>query len=310
MPVPDYETLMLPVLREAAKGETTVPRLREPIAAEFRLTPAEVEERIPSGYMTTLSSRLHWAKTYLRNAALVEYPRRGAVIATERGRAVVKRPPDRIDVAFLRKFPEFVAFESRSRGGRGTAAAGENASASPKTPEEQIEAAHALMTASLRDELLRSVYAAGAAPLEQTTRDLMHRMGYGAAVPGSGRVVGGTGDGGVDVIMSEDALGLGVVCVQCKCYAPDRAIDAPDVRLFVGALDRWRAKKGVFVTTSRFTEPARREVEHLGDKRIVLIDGDELAARMIEYGLGVQTARTFELKRIDRDFFESDEGVA
>ena len=312
MPVPDYETLMLSVLREAAKGETSVPQLRGPVAAEFQLTPAELEERIPSGHLTLLSSRLHWAKTYLRNAGLVASPRRGVIVATERGRAVVKKPPPRIDLAFLRKFPEFLAFETRSRPGGGTTKAPE-ATPVPKTPDEQIDAAHAIMTTELRGEILRRIVAADASFLERVIIDLLLAMGYGDSAAGAGLHLGRTGDGGIDGVIKQNPLGLEVVYVQAKRYQPGNVVGEEALRGFSGALTGHGATRGVFVTTSRFSEPARRYVRTVLQQKIVLLDGEEFAELLVRHGVGARTERTVELKTLDAGYFEDeedDEGAA
>lgn len=306
MPVPDYETLMLPVLREAAKGETTVPMLRDPVAAEFHLSSAELEERIPSGHLTLLSSRLHWAKTYLRNAGLVESPRRGVIVATERGRSVIAKPPARIDLAFLRRYPEFVAFEARGRPGGASAKVPETGTA-PRTPDEQIDAAHAIMTIELRGEILRRIIVADASFLERVIIDLLLAMGYGDSAAGAGLHLGRTGDGGIDGVIRQDPLGLDVVYVQAKRYQPGNVVGEEALRGFSGALTAHGATRGVFVTTSRFSEPARRYVRAVLQQKIVLLDGDEFAELLVRHGVGARTERTVELKKLDAGYFEDEE---
>lgn len=307
MPVPDYETLMLPVLREAAKGETTVPQLRGPIAKQFHLTATETEERIPSGYVTILSSRLAWAKTYLRNAALIEFPRRGAFVATESGRAVVKSPPPRIDIAFLRKFPEFIAFEARSRGGRETTGHKETPPTAPKTPEEQIDAAHALMTTALRDEILRRIVASDSSFLERVIIDLLIAMDYGDTAADAGIHLGKTGDGGIDGVIKQDPLGLDVVYVQAKRYQPGNVVGEEALRGFSGALTGHGATRGVFVTTSHFSDAAQRYVRTVLQQKIVLLDGQEFAKLLVRHGVGARTERAVELKKLDLAYFEGEE---
>lgn len=298
---------MLPVLREAAKGETTVPQLRALIAAEFQLTPAQVEERIPSGYMTRLSSRLAWAKTYLLNAALVESPRRGVFRATDRGRSVLKKQPQKIDVRFLRQFAEFLAFEGRSN----ATGEGKPVSVPPPTeggtPEERIDAAYRLIAANVREEILRRVQQASPRFFEHVVVDLLVAMGYGGDLKKPGRVVGGTGDHGIDGVVDQDALGLDVVYVQAKRYKSDSTVSEEQVHGFSGALSGQGAVKGVFVTTSRFSENARRFAQTVKHQKIVLIDGEQLAGLLVEHGIGVRTERSIAIKKIDLDYFEDEE---
>ncbi len=306
MAIPDFQALMLPVLRVSAEGEATVKVCAEAIATEFSLTPADLEARLASGPTRLLHNRIAWVKTHLNAARLTETVRRGVWRATDRGRAVLKEAPARIDMRLLARFPEYAEWRKRPPSGDPRPDPDPEDPVEEKTPLERIDLAAEEILRGLRSELLQAVYAAGPEALEQTTRDLLQRMGYGGQRVGAGRWVGGPGDGGVDVVIDEDALGLGVVCLQSKCYALDRAVQESEVRDFAGALDGRRTKKGVFVTTSRFTDPALRYVEKLGEKKIVLIDGERLAELMIEHGLGVQTARTIVLKRLDGEFFEPE----
>ncbi|MCM5557363.1 restriction endonuclease [Pleomorphomonas sp. JP5] len=305
MPIPDYQTLMLPVLRLAAEGETRVADVAERVAEAFGLSAEEREELLPSGRQRVLHNRIHWAKSYMGKAGLVVTPARGRFVATEKGRALLATGPEKIDVALLLREPEFRAFYT------GEGAAGEEVventavrQAAPvtTTPEEQIDAAHATLTAALRDELLQRILANSPAFFEQVIVDLLLAMGYGGSHKDAAAQLGRSGDGGVDGVVNEDRLGLDRIYVQAKRYAPGSPVGRPDVNGFVGSLVGLGASKGVFVTTSTFSQPARDFVKHL-TQRVILIDGRELADLMIEHGVGVREYRKVAFKRLDEDFF-------
>lgn len=305
MPIPDYQTLMLPVLRLAAESETRVADVSEHIADDLGLTQAERDELLPSGRQRLLHNRIHWAKFYMSKAGLVASPARGRFVATEKGKALLATSPERIDVALLMQEPEFREFYRNE----GTAA--EENGIPPKpvqdtsartTPEEQIDAAHAALQAALRDELLQRILSNSPAFFEQLIVDLLVAMGYGGSHKDAAAQLGRTGDGGVDGIVNEDRLGLDRIYVQAKRYAPGDAVGRPDVNGFVGSLVGLGATKGVFVTTSTFSQPARDYVRHLS-QRVILIDGQELADLMVEHGVGVRSYRTVKFKRLDEDFF-------
>ncbi len=303
--VPDYQTLMLPVLRIAAAGETRVADVSERIADDLGLTQAERDELLPSGRQRLLHNRIHWAKFYMSKAGLMASPARGRFVATDKGKALLATSPERIDVALLMQEPEFREFYRNE----GVAAEENGIPAKPvqdtsarTTPEEQIDAAYASMQAALRDELLQRILSNSPAFFEQLIVDLLVAMGYGGSHKDAAAQLGRSGDGGVDGIVNEDRLGLDRIYVQAKRYAPGNAVGRPDVNGFVGSLVGLGATKGVFVTTSTFSQPARDFVKHLS-QRVILIDGQELADLMIEHGVGVRSYRIVEFKRLDEDFF-------
>jgi restriction system protein len=303
--IPDYQTLMLPVLRCAAGKETRVADVADLIADELGLTQAERDELLPSGRQRLLHNRIHWAKFYMSKAGLIASPARGRFVATEKGRALLATSPERIDVALLMQEPGFREFYknegSASQQDDTATVPAENAAATA-TPEEQIDAAHASMQAALRDELLQRILANSPSFFEQLIVDLLVAMGYGGSHKDAAAQLGRFGDGGVDGIVNEDRLGLDRIYVQAKRYAPNNPVGRPDVNGFVGSLVGLGATKGVFVTTSSFSQPARDYVRHLA-QRVILIDGKELADLMIEHGVGVRSYRTVEFKRLDEDFF-------
>lgn len=310
MPIPDYQTLMLPVLRACADGrEHATAELGSEMAELFQLTEAERAELLPSGRQTVIASRTHWAITYMARAGLLQRSRRGFVRLTERGREVLARAPERIDNNFLMQFPEFVAFKLRSRGDEPTT---EDASASGRTPhevptveqtpEERIRSAAGELEAALRGELLDRLRRTEPAFFERAVVQLLVAMGYGSERGGTAAAIGGSGDGGIDGLIDQDPLGLDRVYVQAKRYAADNPVSSPAILQFSGALAQRGATRGVFITTSRFTDDALRTAERL-PQRIVLIDGDRLAQLMIRHDVGVRIAETLHIKRIDEDFF-------
>jgi len=304
MTIPDYQTLMLPVLRLAAERETRVADVSERIADDLGLTQAERDELLPSGRQRLLHNRIHWAKFYMSKAGLVASPARGRFVATDKGEALLATSPERIDVALLMQEPEFREFyrnEGATREENGIPAKPIQDTART-TPEEQIDAAYASLQAALRDELLQRILSNSPAFFEQLIVDLLVAMGYGGSHKDAAAQLGRSGDGGVDGIVNEDRLGLDRIYIQAKRYAPGNPVGRPDVNGFVGSLVGLGATKGVFVTTSTFSQPARDYVKHLS-QRVILIDGQELADLMIEHGVGVRSYRTVEFKRLDEDFF-------
>lgn len=285
MPVPDYETLMLPVLRLIATGAKnvgeSVPRLKD----EFNISDEEARELIPSGRITVLQSRAHWARTYLSKAGLLSSPKRNLHVVTDRGRALLATNPERIDNKLLEQFEGFNEWRGASSGGAQPLVEPAPTVDDSQTPEEAIASAHTILNAALRDELLALLQEVTPQQFERLILDLLGAMGYGGGDLANGLMTKTTGDGGIDGIINEDALGLDAVYIQAKRYAADNKISRPDIQRFVGSLTGEGANKGVFVTTSDFSREARdylTRVQH----RIVLINGQMLAKLMIQHGVG------------------------
>lgn len=305
MTIPDYQTLMLPLLIRAADAEVRVPEIRDSIADEFGLTPEEREQLLKSGTQLVLDNRLHWAKIYLSKAGLLVTPRRGQFVATDAGRALLATSPTRIDNQVLSQYPTFIDF---LRGRAAAVSNGDDASrgafeivSESSTPEEQIEAAFNTLQESLRSDLVQRVLQNSPVFFENVIVELLVAMGYGGSRKDAATRLGRSGDGGVDGVINEDPLGLDRVYVQAKRYSGGN-VGRPEVQAFVGSLVGLGASKGVFVTTSEFTAQAKDFVERL-PQRIVLIDGKLLADLMIEHEVGVRTSRSIAFKRIDEDFF-------
>lgn len=312
MAVPDYQSLMRPVLvLHRGRGELRRPQLRDELAADLGLSPEDREERLPSGTQATFDNRVNWAVVYLNRAGLLRMPGRGRSEITPRGEEVLAAHPTRIDLGVLERFPEFREFRelkgTRVGAEERAAPAGAAMPASDQTAQERLEDAHQELTAALAEELLSRLIEGDDRFFEQVVLDVLVGMGYGGSKREAAERVGRSGDGGIDGVIREDRLGLDAIYVQAKKWSPDRHVGPRDVREFIGALQDAEALKGVFLTTSRFSPKAEALAER---RRIVLIDGRTLAELMIEAGVGVSGVRTLRLSRIDEDYFGEDGEVA
>ena len=307
MPIPDFQSVILPVLRLSAEGEIWLVDAVTRISNDFDLTDEEREELLPSGSVTRIRDRVSWSVTYLVKAGLVERPRRGHFVITEQGKSALRDAPERIDISFLSKFEGFKKFQEKNVEDHPAKKneATQQTLAFTETPEERMREAFEEINETLRDDLLKSILKASPEFFEKLIVDLMLGMGYGSK--GTGERIGKVGDGGVDGVINEDALGLDVVYLQAKRYSPDNHVGIREIREFAGALDGKGAKKGVFVTTSSFARNAKTFVDSISiQKRLRLIDGDELTRLMIEYGVGVRDQWTLTSKRVDTDYFEEN----
>lgn len=301
MPIPDYQTIMLPLL--AFAGDQREHSARESIdylAQEFRLTDAERKELLTSGQQT-FDNRVGWAITYVKKAGLLEATRRSHFRITERGVAALKANPKRIDVKFLERYPEFVEFRTR-RTETGTAGASVPAAvaADESTPEDAIEAAYQRIRNALSNEIVQQIMSCSPSFFERLVVDLLVKMGYGGSRRDAGQAIGKSNDGGVDGIIKEDRLGLDVIYIQAKRW--EGTVGRPEIQKFVGALQGLRARKGIFITTSSFSAEALQYVSMI-ESKVVLIDGQTLASFMIDHGVGVSPVASYEIKRVDTDYF-------
>ncbi|MBX9643482.1 MAG: restriction endonuclease [Novosphingobium sp.] len=304
MAMPDYQSLMLPILEISAKGESSVPLAADEIAGRFGLTNEEREQMLPSGKQRVLHNRLHWAKFYLTKAGLLESPKRGRFVISEAGKQVLTNPPSELNTKYLLAIPAFRDFYR----GEDEAAVGSVMEAEPPaaTPEEVVDAAHKALQAALRDELLGRILQNSPAFFEQLIVELLVAMGYGGSRLNAAEQLGKSGDGGVDGVINEDVLGLDRVYVQAKRHAPGSTIGRPEIQAFTGSLVGLGASKGVFVTTSAFSAQAIDFASRI-PQRVVLINGKRLTELMVEHGVGVRISRTVEFKRLDEDFFSEEE---
>jgi restriction system protein len=301
--VPDYQSLMLPVLRAAAAGERRIGAVVQSLAEELGLSEAARAALLASGRQTIFANRVHWAKTYLAKAGLVEATKRGHFRLTQRGVDVLAVSPERIDNRFLGRFEEFRQFSDRSAQPIDDEVVPEPADAAEQTPDEIMRAAHRRIEAALAEDLLDRVRAAPPDFFERLIVNLLLAMGYGGSAADAGRALGRSGDDGVDGVIDQDALGLDRVYIQAKRYAAGNSVGPGAIRDFFGSLDRHKAAKGLFVTTSGFTSSARETADYLS-KRIVLIDGAQLTRLMIRHNVGCRIEEVLHVKKVDEDFFE------
>jgi restriction system protein len=309
MSIPDYQSLMLPVLSASLDGEIRFGDLVERLAEKLALTPEERAELLPSGKQTIFNNRVHWAKTYLSKAGLLESTRRGYFKITPRGHQVLESKLARIDVKFLSQFAEFQEFKERSRLAQG-AAENQNPTApvcadeiAAEPPNEIMLRAHRQIESALAQDLLDRIRSAPPEFFERLIVNLLLSMGFGGSAADAGRALGRSGDDGVDGVIDQDALGLDRVYIQAKRYALGNNIGSGAIRDFFGSLDRHKATKGLFVTTSIFSPSAIETAQYLS-KRIVLIDGEQLAKLMIRHNVGCRVEDTLQIRKIDEDFFE------
>jgi restriction system protein len=305
MPIPDYQTLMLPLLRFAADGnDHTTREAVEVLANEFQLTPAERNELLASGQQATFNNRVGWANSYLKKAGLLVAPRRGALRITDRGKQILGENPTRIDVRYLERFPEFIEFRDTPRTTRDTTTTASDAIATEQTPEEALELAHQSLRLSLAQDILSRILACSPTFFERLVVELLVKMGYGGSRRDAGERIGQSGDGGIDGIIKEDRLGLDTIYIQAKRW--QGSVGRPEIQKFVGALQGQRAKKGVFITTSSYTSEAVDYASRI-DTKVVLIDGQLLANLMMDFDVGVSVSASYIVKRIDSDYFEEGE---
>lgn len=304
MAVPDFQSFFLPLLKFSSDGKThSSQESYDAIAKIFNLNESDLGEMLPSGKQTTFKNRVAWARVYLSKALLLESPKRGLFRITDRGRELLKQNPSTIRVAQLKNYPEFVGFHEpgskQTKGGNNES----NADERTISPEETFEKAYQEMHASLVDELLAQIASNTPEFFENLVVKLLVRMGYGGSIKDAGQAIGRSGDEGIDGIIKEDKLGLDLIYIQAKRW--QGSVGRPEIQKFVGALHGQRAKKGVFITTGTFTKDAEQYVATI-DPKVVLIDGKLLVALMVDHNLGVSITDTYEIKKIDSDFFVED----
>lgn len=304
MSIPDYQTLMLPLLTLAADGsERPFREAVESLAQHFELTDAERSELLPSGTAHVFASRVGWARTYLKQAGLLSAPRRGVFSITPEGRSLLAKAPGRIDNNLLNQYEAFRRFRARGRTDEAPTAQSSTPANAEQTPEDAMASAYQRVRKELESELLEQVKAASPAFFERLVVDLLVAMGYGGTRHDAGRAIGRSGDGGIDGMIKEDKLGLDVIYIQAKRW--DSVVGRPEIQKFAGALQGQRASKGVFITTSSYSKEASEYANVIATK-IILIDGEALVSLMVDHNVAVARVGTYELKRIDADYFEGE----
>lgn len=305
--IPDYQKLMLPLLKLVSDGNEHKYRdLIEKLAIEFQITDDERKELLASGNQAIFDNRVGWAKTYLKKAGLLESPKRAIFKITEIGRDTLAKNLDNIDAKYLKQYPSFLEFQNASRNDNETDEELNTDSANEQTPEESLDKAYQRIRKSLSSELLNRVVDLSPSFFERLVVELLVKMGYGGSIKDAGKALGKSGDEGIDGTIKEDKLGLDIIYIQAKRWKPGNVVGRPELQKFVGALAGQGAKKGIFITTSNFTKEAI-EYTPRNETKIVLIDGEQLAQLMIDYSLGCTTQQTYEVKKIDSDYFGEEE---
>lgn len=303
MPVPGFQEFMLPMMKICSDGkEHNIHEIIEDMKKNLLVSDSDANILIPSGTQTVLNNRVTWARTYLIKAGLLEFTRRTYCIITERGKEALRESPSRIDIRYLKRYPEFLEFHDAKRMKPGIPNDKEIVR-DLITPDEKMEDAYEEMRDSLAEQIVSNAKRCSPAFFERLVVELLVKMGYGGSWRDAARAVGQSGDGGVDGIIDEDRLGLDAVYIQAKRW--DGPVGRPEIQKFVGALMGRRARKGIFITTSTFSTEAQNYVNSI-DYRIVLIDGKRLAEYMIDYDIGVSEVITYRIKRIDSDYFSND----
>ena len=305
MPIPDFQTLMLPLLKHIEDNiEHSNTETMQYLASSFNLTEEQKKEMLPSKKQPVFYNRVAWAKAYLKMAGLIENTKRGHFKITIKGSEILKQNPPIINLKFLKEIPEYKTFVDNWKNSNTTSdVIAENEAIETNTPEEVLDISYQSIRKALAQDLLSKIKSCPPSFFEILVVELLVKMGYGGSLDDAGKAVGKSGDEGIDGIIKEDKLGLDVIYIQAKRW--EGGVGRPEIQKFVGALAGQGAKKGIFITTSRFT-PDAKEYMPRNETKIVLIDGEQLAQLMIDYNLGVTTQTTYEIKRIDSDYFEEE----
>lgn len=304
MAIPDFQTIMLPLLELLGdRKEYVLKDVVTILGKQFKLTDTELSELLPSGQALLFPNRVAWARTYLKKAGLLDNPRRGMLTITDKGIELLKNKPKRIDINFLKQFPEFLEFQNQKKEDSESSQQPQSFPVETETPEETIDAAYQSIRQSLAQELIDTISRMSPAFFERLVVELLVKMGYGGSLKDAGKAIGKTGDEGIDGTIKEDKLGLDIIYIQAKRWQAGNIVGRPELHKFVGALAGQGAKKGIFITTSSFSKDALNYAPK-NETKIVLIDGVQLAQLMIDYNLGVSTQRAYEIKRLDNDYFE------
>ncbi len=302
MAIPDYQTCMLPLLKYYGDSQEHTNRDSiDALAKDFKLTEEERRMMLPSGVQGLFDNRVNWARTYMKKVALIESPKRGVHKITKRGLDILKKKPERIDVAYLGQFQEFKDFRALRHAKQEEEEP--ELDLNNKTPEESLESAYQKLRGDLAADLMQRLESCSPAFFERLVVEVIVKMGYGGTRKDAGKAIGTSGDGGIDGIIKEDKLGLDAIYIQAKRW--ENTVGRPEIQKFVGALTGQRAKKGLFITTSGFSSDAEDYVSRI-DAKVVLIDGETLAQLMIDHNVGVSTVGSYDIKKVDSDYFSEE----
>ena len=302
MPIPDFQSLMRPLLEAHADGKEHLNRdLVAQLGEQFGLTEEERREMLPSGGARLFDNRIGWAKSHITQAGLLISPRRAISVITDQGREALRIHPERIDLRVLNGFEVYREFRNRRKNVEDDESdTSETEIQDAQTPEELLENAYLQVRRQVEAELLSQIKSSPPEFLERVVVDLVVRMGYGGSRKDAGEAIGRSGDEGIDGIIKEDPLGLDIIYLQAKRW--EGTVGRPEIQKFAGALQGQRARKGIFITTSTFSSDALEYTSRI-ETKIILIDGPRLAKLMFDHGVGVATASNYEVKRIDSDYF-------
>jgi len=301
--IPGFQKFMLPLLKFAGdKKEHSTTEALEFIATEFNISEEQKNELLPSGNQKIFSNRVFWAKSYLKMSGLVENTKRAHFKITNRGLDTLSENPVEINLRYLKKFPDYVELSESWKKGNSNSDTEEEI-VTPQTPEELLDSSYQAIRKTLAQEILSKMKLCSPSFFEKMVVELLVKMGYGGSRTDAGKAIGRSGDEGIDGIIKEDKLGLDIIYIQAKRW--ENVVGRPEIQKFVGALAGQGAKKGIFITTSRFTNEAKDYIPR-NETKIVLIDGELLASLLIDYNLGVSTQAVYELKKIDSDYFEEE----
>ena len=299
MAIPDYQAIMLPLLRFAGDGdEHSLREAIESLAEEFKLSDEQRRELLPSGQQEVFDNRVGWARTYMKKAGLLRTTRRGFFEITERGSEALRKKPEKIDGKFLEQFQEFREFKSLRH--QPIPSDEQEEGEQKQTPEESLERAYQNLRTDLAADLITQIKQSPPALFERLVVELLVKMGYGGSRKDAGKAIGKSGDEGLDGIIKEDRLGLDIIYLQAKRW--ENTVSRPEIQKFAGALQGQRARKGIFITTSDFSREAHDYASRI-DSKIILIDGDQLAQLLIDHNIGVSPVANYEIKRVDSDYF-------
>ncbi len=305
--IPNYEKIMLPLLKSISDGKVyKFSDMVEIMSDYFNLTEEEKSELLPSGKQCVIDNRVGWSKFYLTRAGLIRPERRGYFLITEAGKAFLQSNPPDLNTKMLDQFEEYRIFKgtlNSSKSEEKSEIAEAVQSVDTSTPEDMIEYGYQKLKTDLKRDLLSNIKSSSPRFFETLVVDLLVKMGYGGSRKDAGQAIGKSGDGGIDGIIKEDKLGLDQIYLQAKRW--DGTVPVKEIRDFAGSLLQRKARKGVFITTSEFPKSAYEFVASI-DPKIILIDGDQLSELMIESNVGVSLHGTFEIKKLDSDYFESE----
>jgi restriction system protein len=303
--IPDFQSIMLPLLQALGnEEEKSVKILKEEMINHFNITDEEQSQKTPNNKQFTYSNRIAWAISYIKMAELINSPQRGSYKITEPGKKVLKNPPDKITISFLKTFENFEKNRNPGKPKKHNLIDNnDDQENNGRTPDELLELGYSQIIENLREQLKQKIKECDPFYFEQIVLDLLLKMGYGGSEIDNSEVTSKTADEGIDGIIKEDKLGLDKIYIQAKKW--ENTVGRPEIQKFVGALQGKRAKKGVFITTSDFSKEAYEYVKVL-DVSVILIDGDKLSQYMIENELGVSLKHDYKIYSIDNDYFIED----